>query len=303
MPISGKPGSRFWLGAGLDNGLHYLEYRPSEFDALEHTHGEYNITLCVDKSFRITRCGREESLEPGDLIVINPGEAHYSRYGVGTEPTKGLTFFVNKRLLDRVLARMHPSVDWSAADIRFTKKVRFPPALALARNVVAELEERPAGCELVVEACMVQFLVYLLRNCLEPDVERPWVRLAPQLPSWQMVKAIEFMNRQGKADLSIAGLCQEIGSSPSRFIRLFKNSAGEVRPRQYYNRLLVFKAGKMLEGGSPVKDTAYALGFRNDSHFCALFRKLAGLTPRAYQEGERPGAAPESRAATPFQAR
>jgi AraC-like DNA-binding protein len=291
------------MGEGLDTGLHYLEYRPAEFDALEHTHGEYNITLCVDRSFRITRRGQEEDLECGDLIVINPGEPHHSRYGAGSEPTKGLTFFVTKRLLDQVLARMHRSIDWGAADVRFTRKVRFPPALALAQSIAAELEQKPAGCELVVEACMVQFLVYLLRNCLEPAVEGPKVHLAPQLPSWQMIKAIEYMNRQGKADLSIGGLCQEIGSSASRFIRLFKNSAGGVSPHQYYNRLLVFKAGRMLQDGSSVKDAAYSLGFRNDSHFCTLFRKLTGLTPRAYQEGQQPGAAPGCRGATPFRAR
>jgi AraC family transcriptional regulator len=67
--------------------------------------------------------------------------------------------------------------------------------------------------------------------------------------------------------------------SPSRFIPLFKNSSG-VSPHNYYNALLVLKARRLIQlEGSTTKEAAYALGFKNVSHFCTLFHQLAGSTP------------------------
>lgn len=283
MPIIGKPGSQFWFGADLETGVHYLEYRRSEFDALPHVHGEFNITLCIEQSFRINRCGRMESLEAGDLIVINPGDPHFSTYGVGQSPTKGLTFFIPKKVMYGLLSRMYPNTDWSSTEVRFLNKVRFPKALDLARELVEELDRRPAGCELMVECGTTQFLVMLMREAMEPAFCATQ-NLPPQLPSWQMVKAIEHMNAQGKAQLRIPELCREIGSSPSRFIRLFSNSSS-ITPAGYYNRLLLQKASAMLGAGCSNKEVAFALGFRNDSHFCVFFRKWSGLTPGGFKTG------------------
>lgn len=283
MPFTGKHGSQFWFGPDLESGLHYLEYRPSEFDALPHVHGEFNITLCLEQGFEINSCGRSERLKAGDLIVINPGDPHFSNYGVGKLPTKGLTFFVPKRVMYALLTRIYPFKDWTSTEVRFSGKAHFPRALDLARELVEELDRRPAGCELMVECGITRFLVLLLRECLTPEFVEP-SDLPQQLPSWQMIKAIEHMNAQGKAQLRIPELCRAIGSSPSRFIRLFSNSAGTT-PAGYYNRLLMQKGAVMLEAGCTNKEVAFALGFRNDSHFCVFFRKWSGLTPGGFKNG------------------
>lgn len=277
MPLIGKPGSHFWFSSNRAVGLHYLEYRRSEFDALPHVHGEYNITLCMDQSFRITRRGRVEAMERGDLIVINPGDLHFSSYGVEHSATKGLTLFVPRKELYGLLARMYPLVQWEDLDVRFSKKIHFPQGIDLARSLVYEMDRRPAGCELMVETGVTHFLICLLRECLEPELA-PMQPLAAHLPSWQMVRVIEHMNARGKAQLRIAELCREIGSSLSHFVRLFTNSAG-MSPAGYYNRLLIHKASVMLRHRCSNKEVAFALGFRNDSHFCTFFHRGSGITP------------------------
>ena len=75
----------------------------------------------------------------------------------------------------------------------------------------------------------------------------------------------------------------DVGVSPSRFIPLFKNIAG-INPHIYYNSLLVFKARRLLQlQGSSTKEAAYALGFRNVSHFCNLFHQLTGIDTQSGQ--------------------
>jgi AraC family transcriptional regulator len=90
--------------------------------------------------------------------------------------------------------------------------------------------------------------------------------------------ALEYMNSTAKADFRLAGLCQRVGSSESRFVRLFKRSAGCL-PHEVFDRILARKALRMLHAGRAVKDVAYSLGFRSDSHFCVVFRRVMGRPP------------------------
>jgi len=92
---------------------------------------------------------------------------------------------------------------------------------------------------------------------------------------------MEYMNGHGKGAFRLSELCMDVGVSPSRFIPLFKNSAG-ISPHSYYNSLLVYKARRLLQvERCSTKEAAYALGFKSVSHFCALFHQLTGVTPKA----------------------
>jgi AraC family transcriptional regulator len=102
-----------------------------------------------------------------------------------------------------------------------------------------------------------------------------------QLPWLHMHRATEYMNARGKGLFRLSDLCASVGVSPSRFIPLFRNSSG-TSPHTYYNALLVFKARRLLQlEGASTKEAAYALGFRNVSHFCSLFHQLTGVTPQS----------------------
>jgi len=62
----------------------------------------------------------------------------------------------------------------------------------------------------------------------------PYQAPVRQLPSWQMVRTLEYMNVRGKSKFSAAELCEEIGISASGFIQLFKNSVNSISPHVYY---------------------------------------------------------------------
>ncbi len=134
----------------------------------------------------------------------------------------------------------------------------------------------------MIQSCLLQILIYLLRNGLEPTVVNAKSEVPHQLPAWHLSKAIEYMNTHGKSHFSLSELCSELGTHPSTFIRLFKNSA-RMPPHDFYNRVLVAKAQRQLRMGESVKEVAYALGFQSDSHFCRLFRSISCTTPRNYQ--------------------
>lgn len=280
--------SRFWLSSDLELCVHEFEYLTTGFDALPHTHAEYNITFCLDQNLEYDIEGSLERLGPGEVIAINPGQVHFGRYGNGQEAARGVTLHVSERAIRTLLAQMRVLRENDDCVISFSGKARSPEAARLVQEMIRELERREQGYEILVRSLIPQVLVHLFRDALTPTLGVATREVPRQLPSWQMVQALEYMNSRGKSEFSLAELCSRIGSSPSRFIRLFTTSAN-ASPHTFYNLLVISKAQEMLRTEQySIKEVAYQLGFQNDGHFCTVFRQLCGITPKAFRMLDAP---------------
>jgi AraC family transcriptional regulator of arabinose operon len=278
-------GNTFWFSREAEICLHSFRYRPGEMDSLPHTHDEYNIVFCLSSGLSYSLRGRIETLRRGDVLVINPGEVHNGHYGSPEDDTRGLTLHVPARSLKAIFAKMRFPGDLDRNRVFFLDKMRDPSLLALVEELMHEIDQRQGGYELVVDSIVLQILVHLFRSLLRPLFEPGTVEPPRQLPSWQMVRSLEYMNARGKSKFSLAEICADIGTSTSRFIQLFKNSVSSMSPHVYYNRLIVSKAQRLLMTGDlSVKEVAYELGFQNESHFCKVFRTCAGVTPGNFRQ-------------------
>jgi AraC-like DNA-binding protein len=276
--------SRCWFTPDFQFGMHHFRYLADDFNCLPHTHGEHNFIFSLDHGFECIVNGRQERMEPGDLLVINPGEVHKSRYDSNRVASEGFTLYVTTRVLESILRRMRIPFDAKRQSIKFSGKIHDPKVLQLVQELLDEWKDQKEGYDILMQSWMVQILVYLIRNRFEPAILENQFNLPRQLPSWQMDWAIEYMNACGKSEFSLTTLCSRIGISPPHFIYLFKNSAGRMIPHDYYNRLLIDRAQRLLQTGDcSIKEIAYQLGFKSDSHFCSLFRSFTGMTPKSYQ--------------------
>ncbi|MEW5978786.1 MAG: AraC family transcriptional regulator [Acidobacteriota bacterium] len=278
-----QPVSRCWFTPDFQFGMHHFRYLADDFRSLPHTHGEHNVVLCLSYSFECVVNGQPVSMLPGDILVVNPGEMHVSNYYSDKVFSEGLTLYITARALDHLVQKMRIPFDGKRQSLRFRGKVQSPKILELAWSLLSEWKDQRAGHEILVQSYVCQILVHMIRNCLEPAIE-PKIRLPRQLPSWQMDSAIEYMNTCGKGNFSLRRLSSKLGISTPHFIQLFKNSAATIMPHVYYNKLLVDRARRLLDNTDcSIKEVAYELGFKNDGHFCTLFRSFTGMTPRSYQ--------------------
>ena len=278
-------GSRFWFSREAEICLHPFRYRPGEMDSLPHTHDEYNIVFCLTPGLSYSIRGRTETLSRGDVLIINPGEVHNGHYGNPQNETRGLTLHVPARSLKVILSKMRFPGDLGRNRVLFLDKMCDPSLMALVEELMHEIDHRQGGYELVVDSIVLQILVHLFRSLLRPTFEPGKTEPLRQLPSWQMVRSLEYMNARGKSKFRLAEICADIGTSTSRFIQLFKNSVSSISPHLYYNRLIVSKAQRLLVTGDlSVKEVAYELGFQNESHFCKVFRTCTGVTPGNFRQ-------------------
>lgn len=80
-------------------------------------------------------------------------------------------------------------------------------------------------------------------------------------------------------------LARNAGLSKTHFNALFVEELGTT-PRRYFERRRLDSADQLLtRTGMSIKEIAFTLGFKYESHFCAWFRRLRGMRPTAFREG------------------
>jgi AraC-like DNA-binding protein len=277
--------TRLWFYQEAEICVHYFRYSGRKLECLPHTHDEYNIIICLGGAIDCVISGVRETLSPGEVLVVNPGDLHYNSYPQEPTGAVGLTLHVRESAMKRTIHSMRLPFDLESSSLSFVGKATDPALLLFAEELLSELDERQNGFEMMAQALVMRLIVHLLRRCLLPVVQTPRRRLSRQLPSWQMVRAMEYMNACGKNNFKLNDLCATVGTSATRFIQLFKNSVGAgMSPHEYYNHLLMTKAKQYLsDPASSVKEVSFELGFQNESHFCKVFRNCTGTTPGSYR--------------------
>nr|WP_294949245.1 AraC family transcriptional regulator [uncultured Mucilaginibacter sp.] len=102
----------------------------------------------------------------------------------------------------------------------------------------------------------------------------------------RVVQAKLFIDGNYHQDINLNDVADEAYFSKFHFIRLFKASYGKT-PHQYLITVRINNAEQLLKKGMPVADVCYAIGFDSLSSFSALFKRVTGQSPSAWQQAER----------------
>jgi AraC family transcriptional regulator len=104
----------------------------------------------------------------------------------------------------------------------------------------------------------------------------------------KLVRAVEYIQDQLDADLTVSGIAQAVYLSPSHFTKLFKQSTGQS-PHQYVVEARVRKAKELLTKGKfTISEAAYHVGFVDQSHLTRHFKRVFGLPPKRLLSRRRP---------------
>jgi AraC family transcriptional regulator len=103
----------------------------------------------------------------------------------------------------------------------------------------------------------------------------------------KLVRAVECIQDQLDADLTVFGIAQAVGMSPYYFTRLFKESTGQS-PHQYVVEARVRRAKELLTTGKfTISEAAHHVGFVDQSHLTRHFKRVFGLPPKRLLESQK----------------
>jgi hypothetical protein len=151
QPDTAQIGARFYFAHEARICLHPFRYRSGDMDSLPHTHDEYNIVICLSPGLSYSVRGRLETLTPGDVLVINPGEAHNGQYGSRGLDARGLTLHIPVRTLKEILAKMRFPGDLDRRRILFPDKTGDRSIVPLVEELMHEIDQRQSGYEMGVD--------------------------------------------------------------------------------------------------------------------------------------------------------
>jgi AraC family transcriptional regulator len=250
-------------------------------ESIERSYARHQIVVLLEGSFTATmesaggrRCSSWRG--QGHTPIIPAGQSYSAHW---TEELEDLSIFLDPSLLARVSAEASIS---DKVELIATCGVSDPVIRQIGMALKAEAHMEGPASRLYAESLANVLAVHLLRHYTR-DGDKMRTAFGG-LSGRKLNQATDFIQANIERDLGITEIANAVDLSPFHFARSFKQATG-VSPHQYLIKSRIERAKALLAGSElPIVEVGFRAGFKNQSHFTTLFRKLTSLTPKAYRD-------------------
>ena len=118
-------------------------------------------------------------------------------------------------------------------------------------------------------------------------------RVAPTLPGGRLRRVLQYIDEHLQSRIRLVELSAVVHMSPFHFARLFARSTGLPPHRFIVQRRIEAARALLAAERMSIAAIARSVGFRTPSHFTTTFRRVVGMTPRAYRVARAERRGPE----------
>ena len=262
-----------WDGISIDYGQ---MFETGEFDAAMPQHGiavafapHDRVVWSVNGSDQHTT-----SMPPGSVFLYASRQFVWHQR---EKPSEWIHITFDLELISRIAVE-----SGLPEDIQLNHRVLFldPTILHIAQLLKTEVLNGGLAGDLFVESLRNVLLIHLLRYYSQAaPIKSSETRL--NLPQLHRIKT--YIEDHLSESLSIADLAAIVPMSEFHFARSFKAATGES-PHRYVTQQRIERAKVFLSVTQlAVAEIGDRVGFSNQRHFTAQFRKLTGATPKGYR--------------------
>lgn len=270
-------GKIFFEGLGLPLRIIHVERSPV-FPS--HRHDFTELVIVYEGSGIHVAAGEKRRIGPGDVLLIPRGSEH------AYADTRDLSYvnvvFDAEALLDDPLAERialePPGRRGSAGSPSSFRLSAFGTreALALVNRIDQELFRKEECCELMAKATFLLLWAFLARA-------RIWEGLDGESSEARVRRLVDRIARNSSLALSVEEMAEEARTGPRNFRREFKRVTGEA-PIAYVRRLRIEEACALLrDTDKTISQIAFLVGFEDSAYFTRAFKRVEGLSPKAYR--------------------
>lgn len=233
-------------------------------------------------------------VEDDTFLIFNEGKEYQSWIDSPTEVTS-LTLNMSPSFERQALCALRSSAKGLIDDNSFTDRIRFTERLYHHQDGISDLiktmqflaQDLPTNHLKLQE---LYFGLFLNMIRLQQDTSREALATGKMNASARnelfarLVRARDFMYSCYEKDLTLDDIANVACLNPYYFLREFRKAFGTT-PHQFLTRRRITQACKLLASGTfTAAEVCLIVGFRDQSSFGKLFKRLTGKTPSSFRE-------------------
>lgn len=254
---------------------------PSFTMSYEHFHSYYEIFYLKTGSCIYTVNNHLHHLTAGDIFIVTPGDSHSTSYE-GLVPCERMVVYCMPEVLPEIFRKKHPDIldklSRSGKVVLVKKGKQQIEAL-----LDTMLEENNIPDEYSYELMQLQMLELLL------TLQRNGIFVYEQIRqdtgiSHDIEDALQYIAQNFAMPITLEEIAEQINLTPTYLSRKFKKETGTTF-KEYVNYIRIRQACQMLlTTDDSVTKIALNCGFNSSNYFKDCFRRINGISPRAFRK-------------------
>jgi AraC family transcriptional regulator len=175
---------------------------------------------------------------------------------------------------------------------------RYPTLEFVVRQLTEAIENVLAGKQRSADTCLIRawHLLHATSSSSTSHLEPPQDEIVVAtghrggLAPWQVRRIATYIDCNLNSTITVQLLAELARLSPCHFSRVFKASFGSPPHRYVMRRRTELAQELMLQTKSSLSQIALDCGLVDQAHLTKLFRRMLGITPRAWQRALPEGA-------------
>lgn len=277
----------------FDYDITYNDFNPTVFyvskvkmlsEGVIHDHDFTELAYVLSGKGKYLVEDNEYDVEPGDLVICNPGVKHTHVISNQKEPTiefiSGFTDFHFKNMAPN-------SIELKNGGCIIHMSAELKQEISMhCYAMIAERESNQIGRYFMFKTHLMQMLLLVMREI--SDVEKndqKGCNFESYNKSYAVNRIINYLNENYENKISLEQIAHNIYLSPVYISKIFKEETGES-PINYLIKIRLEKAKDILlnsDSGS-IKSIANQVGYDDVYHFSKLFKKYYGVSPLHYKK-------------------
>ncbi|SFJ79288.1 AraC-type DNA-binding protein [Paenibacillus sp. UNC496MF] len=276
--------------------IHYAKYQVLQPAALEWRRlYDYELLYVYEGEAATEMNGRRHAVRTGQLVFLPAGVRHRNAVVAPNTRLLGIHFdffdelavlsdadlVVNEETADAAKFCREAHAEPFAPLSAFAVLTPPPACVGLMEAIVEEFSARPLGYELACKSLMLGVLSRLLRLQYAEPLSGATIHVA------RIRELIAEIERRPAERWSNPQLAERLAMNEDHMAKLFKGVAGQA-PGEFVRAARHREARRLLrESDLTAERIGELVGYADLHYFSRVFRKLEGVSPRAYRKLSR----------------
>ncbi len=255
--------------------------RPPKFKMKnDHMHAYFELYYLLDGTRKCFINHSFYTLNPHDMMLIRGGDLHHTSYLTENSHERIVVYFdeyVLNRLYDTygrdtiLSCFQYPKCSIPEKDQSYL--------LELLTSMSHQQELMDNYSVTILQNRLEELLLYLLRlqKATLHDVEDP-------SEDSDITTAARYICENFQTELTLEAVAGRANMSPTYFSKKFKAMTG-FGFKEYLNTIRLKEAARKLkDSNQPITEIALQCGFNDSNYFGDIFKKVYGISPRAFRK-------------------